>query len=402
MNRKYLRKFQFPLLIALGTWPVSAVGMGLIREDFLPFGWIFPLAFLTLACIAILVPGKWRLAFCIAGTALLVGAGAAFDQWKVLVISLAYSGMLLWSLEIGGWPREREIPPCWIYVGLAVHVAAQIVLMYVRNNGRADLDVTAPGILVSFLGFVLLVMLSLNRRTLEAASMGRHRPSRAMRRKNVILILAVILVAVVAAMSPAAGMAISSLLAQVRRLAQWFGGFFGGDDQISESTEATEETRPPEQTGQASQLALVLWDIASIIAQAAVIVMLVFVAFRILRWLWKRLGWLMESMNRYAANVAEDYEDEITDTREDEDHETGLGRRGRKKTRDYGAALTPALRIRREYLRLWREHHRWGDASTARENLPEDMAVLYERARYSDHPVTDEEAAYFRRESKEL
>ena len=37
-----------------------------------------------------------------------------------------------------------------------------------------------------------------------------------------------------------------------------------------------------------------------------------------------------------------------------------------------------------------------------RENLPESLAGVYERARYSDHPVTEEEAARFKAESKNI
>jgi len=40
-------------------------------------------------------------------------------------------------------------------------------------------------------------------------------------------------------------------------------------------------------------------------------------------------------------------------------------------------------------------HPEWSDGSTARENLPEEAAAVYERARYSEHPVSPEEAARF-------
>lgn len=400
MKREYLRKFQFPLLIALGTWPISALGMGFIDAGLLSFSWAFPLAYLILAWAAILVPGKWRLLFGVAGAAVLVGIGMMFGQWKVLIISLVYSGMLLWSLQIGGWPRQQEVPPFWIYVGAAVQAAAQVALIYAENAENLDLSGAAPGILFSFLGFVLLVMLSLNRGTLEGAAMGRHRASGSMRWKNLLLILCLFLAALLAALSPLVGTSVSAVLAVVRGLMQRFSRLFGGEAQTSEF-EAGEE-QASMNGGEASQIALLLWDIASVIAQAAVIALFVYAAYRLLRRLVRHLGRLLENVNRYAANVAEDYEDEITDTREDRDLETGASRRRKRNPFGSIAGLTPGQRIRREYLRLRQAHRRWGDASTARENLPEDMAELYERARYSDEPITDQEAAYFREESKDM
>ena len=50
------------------------------------------------------------------------------------------------------------------------------------------------------------------------------------------------------------------------------------------------------------------------------------------------------------------------------------------------------------YARLLRKKPQWTSSSTARENLPENAAALYERARYSEHPISSEDADSFVRE----
>ena len=64
--------------------------------------------------------------------------------------------------------------------------------------------------------------------------------------------------------------------------------------------------------------------------------------------------------------------------------------------------LTPTERIRYQYRRLSEKHKDWIAASTARENLPADAAAVYERARYSNHPISDEDAVQFKAKTRKL
>ena len=57
--------------------------------------------------------------------------------------------------------------------------------------------------------------------------------------------------------------------------------------------------------------------------------------------------------------------------------------------------MPPKERIRYRYKRLSLRHEEWFAGSTARENLPVELAEVYERARYSDDALTAEEAAQF-------
>ena len=42
-----------------------------------------------------------------------------------------------------------------------------------------------------------------------------------------------------------------------------------------------------------------------------------------------------------------------------------------------------------------RRHRDWAPGTTARETLPQQAAEIYERVRYSDHPVDEKDAENF-------
>ena len=71
-----------------------------------------------------------------------------------------------------------------------------------------------------------------------------------------------------------------------------------------------------------------------------------------------------------------------------------------KKPKVPESSMEPGERIRYRYRLLSKKHPEWREHNTARENLPDSPAQLYERARYSDHPITPEEAEQFKNETK--
>jgi hypothetical protein len=109
---------------------------------------------------------------------------------------------------------------------------------------------------------------------------------------------------------------------------------------------------------------------------------------------WRLLGKWLETAS---STQHDDYIDEISDTRDDATVAV------RKKRRDPilpPRNMTPNQKIRYRYKRLLIKHPEWKQYYTARENLPEEAAKLYERARYSTHPITGEEAEQFQSKTK--
>jgi len=144
------------------------------------------------------------------------------------------------------------------------------------------------------------------------------------------------------------------------------------------------------------------------IAYAVTLVIAAVLLYWALRVLYKKLKILLKylwgRLNEYAASASEDYEDEVTDTREDGERERVnlLDRLKKRMAFVDEKKLTPVQRIRYRYLRLMYKHEDWHPGHTARETLPEDAAKLYERARYSEHPVTEADAEKFASDIKNV
>ena len=121
--------------------------------------------------------------------------------------------------------------------------------------------------------------------------------------------------------------------------------------------------------------------------------------YKLVRFTIKGVRRLVELIDQVANAPVEDFVDEITDTRDDmlervEEKE----KTARQIVRVVTGKLSPGERIRDHYRRMQNKHPEWTQQSTARENLNEEAAKLYEQARYSDHPITEADADRFRSE----
>lgn len=394
----FARKCQFPLMLAFGSLPVVLVFFALAAAELLPAVWAFTGGYILLALLGLTVPGKRRLLFGLASSLALMGLGALLTARTGSACALIGAGfyvcLLLWGLRIAGWAWNEEISPYGHFLGLALHIGAQILLAVTRDAGLKALASIEPWLLASFFGYMLMVMLSMSRDSLFFAAKGKQRASASMRRKNTLMVLGLFGVTVFLSLIPAAARA-------VRALWRWLAGLFAGDDEVYESFSglhggtgeepAAGDVLSESEPGWFLQAVEKVLHVLAKIVMAAVLVMAVYLLFRLLVKLVRRVWqWL----NRYTASVSEDYVDEITDIRE-----TGTKDRLRRPRRERGSVqagdLPPEQRVRRRYLRLLTKHPEWAAGSTARENLPEDAAAVYERARYSGHPISQEEAARF-------
>jgi hypothetical protein len=148
--------------------------------------------------------------------------------------------------------------------------------------------------------------------------------------------------------------------------------------------------------GEASQFALIMQKILMVVGGAFTVVVVLAILYALGRTIWKALVRLMHRFSKYMSTVSEDYEDEITDTRDyGEQTRARSSRRSRRASVAESKDMPAGERIRRRYLRLLYKHPEWGRGSTARENLPLAAAPLYEQARYSNHPLTDGDAERF-------
>lgn len=403
------RKLEFAVMEASGFLSLALIaGQKLTPENPWPVIWIAAI-YALLVLMTLVVPGKRRLAAGVLGCALLALAGYLLLDWRtnlfIFAVPLMYAVLLILGLPVGGLARDDSLPSLFTMGPLAMQALAQIILFFNENTHASTLEPVLPGMNAAFLVYALTAVLALNRFSLAvAAAKGAPAPA-SVKRRNLLMTLALGAITLAIACFPAlaaflkrAGQAVGVWIAQfILWLSNLFaspgtGGTGGGPAQMMMPA------MPVEEPGLFAKIAE---KIAIVLAVAVALVVLFFALRILVRKLRILFGLLMARLSKFAAGAAEDYIDEISDTREDGER-TRLGFRRRKKAVDPlkgidESALAPGARIRFHYLKLMLRHPDWGPGSTARENLAPDAAGLYEKARYSNHEVTPADAEAFSR-----
>ena len=140
----------------------------------------------------------------------------------------------------------------------------------------------------------------------------------------------------------------------------------------------------------------------TVLLQIAVIPLLILLLVKVMPKLMRKLNQLMASFRRFAEVSSEDYDEEITDIRDHDTTNRLKARTERWMRPSEERRLAPDQRVRYRYRKLLKKHPEWTSDRTARENLPEDPAEIYERARYSRDTVTAEEAKQFLSDIKKV
>lgn len=407
----FRRKCQFPFLLASGALPLLTMVLIGFAPEQVWLAVVFAAACALAAEACLLIRGRARLWAGLAGCAALAGLGwwllPAGGAWLVPVCCMALVGV---SLPMGGWPREREPHPGIHVAGLLLHLAAQLMVNIARRTGdNAAFIAAAPMLMVGFILFAALSTLSINRSSMDDASMGRQKIPASMRRLNTLLtggLLAVtLLISAIPAIKRWLEQAWDVLMVMLLRFLSWLAQLLpqsapAGDGPV----EPADMSGFGDAAAEPSLLAVILEKVAFAIAAIAAVILAVFALRFLYRQLKKLARRVMDMMRRYAAAATEDYDDEITDTREDGERGRNMPLQALRRRLALGddKSLPPAERIRRRYARLRLKHADWQDSRTARETLPEDAARLYERARYSEHPITGEDADRFTRDTRSV
>lgn len=411
--QNFLQKTQIFLILVLGTVPVPMVLVSLFAKQLLACVWVCPALYMLLALLSLKIPSKLRIAYGVAGMLLMLIPGVLLPDKtmgtrEVVLAACAFYGVLLMlSLQIAGWPQDRELPLNYAGCCLVLHSIGQFIVMFDTVRGETW-DRVAPWMTAALFLFVGLVMLSMNRSSVKAVTGKRQGASAAIRGKNILLTLSLFGAALLTSLIPSI---MSGVISAVGWIMVWTGKLFSmlrPDVQMTYPTESVTTTTEagidlfPTKPGDpvaANITFIVLMIIAVVIFLPLVIIALIRI--------WKALRRLGHGFWRWfqgmLSNASEEYyEDEITDTRE----ELEVGAANRQRSERLKAVfaneqkMTAEQRIRHRYRRLAAKHQEWRAGNTARENLPVNAAELYERARYSDHPISEEDAAKFKSETK--
>lgn len=422
----FLRKSQFPLMIVLGILP-ALVFIVLQNAPFaLPALAVLAPVFLFLTWGCMLLPGKVRLPSGIVSCALILllslrtlpitpqlsipDADALILRQRVFLalIPLTLCGLLIHCLQFAGWTRQQEIAFNWYAAGVVIHLLILVISYAERRLGSSEWEQTAPILTAVFIAFLLLVLLSMNRTTMSGASLGRQQVPPSMRRQNVIITLSILGIALLIAAIPAitrfAERVFTLILRCIGAVIAWLAGLLEDDTlSMGAGPSGGGDMMPYVEYQEPSLLAVLLEKIAMVLALIAFMLILMFCARAVVRLILRLIRRIQAHLARYMTAAAQDYVDEITDTREESGARSGslLDRFMRFLPTDE-SKLSPAGRIRHRYRLLIRRNPGWPQSRTARENLPDSSATLYERARYSGEALSGEEADQFARDLKNL
>lgn len=401
------RKWQFAVMEASGFLSIALVLAQMFTpENPWPVVWIAA-AYGVFALLTLIAPGKIRLALGLVCCAALMALGFALLEWLtsllVLIVPVMYCVLLILGLPVGGLTRDGSLPSLFTIGPLAMQVLTQIILFFNKNTHGQPLSPVQPGLNAAFLVYALMAAVSLNRFSLAIAAAKGNPAPRSVRRRNLLMTLALGAITLAIACMPAlaaflkrVGQAIGIYLI---RFILWLGGLFASESSGGTGGGMGQMLMPGAADEKPGLFAVVLEKVAIVLTILIALVLLFFglrVLFRKLRVLFRLL---MERLSRFAAGAAEDYIDEISDTRDDGEH-TRLWARLRRKPVDPlkgidETKLAPRERVRFHYRRLLLRHPEWEPGVTARETLAEPAAAIYEKARYSPHPITPSEQTEF-------
>lgn len=402
----------FPLLVALALLPIPLLLGSYFAPEFLPWIWVWPVSYVLLDSVSGKIRGKWRIFYGIMEVVVMalltIWMAPKTTHWSVFAIPLVYVVVLLVVLP---WSAASRLNQSFLVVfeimGIFTHVSAQLFCYSADIRNDPVLDAVSPWLLICFFLAVLIALVLRNETSITHISDGRLLVNAIMKRKNLILTLALFGISVGIACIPAVLSAAKEFFLWLFSSLQWLisaiAQFLTRGEISAGSLPNSAETTPPIWEG-SDITASFRWD-----SVAITIIGLVFVgilACWALWWLGKRLVVLArvlhKKLNRYLHAVSEDYVDEITDIREENDYVAYREKQQKKLSGKDVRNLPPDQRIRYRYWLLMRKHTRWAPGSTARENLNPVAAAIYERVRYSEYTASEADDQQFAEEIKTI
>ena len=408
---KLWRTFRFPLLVACGSVAAPLLLTAYYDAEMLPWVWSWPVVYLVMDVLGTFVRKKWRIVYAVVQVVsmavLAVAMGASLQKVQICFLPIFYALLLLKGLAMSPEERNEQIQLTWYIFGIGVHLIGQFFLHINRSLGRTTLEPIAPWLMVGFLLFIAIAMLTRNQAGLKDVARGKQQISRVMQRKNLLLTGAIFGLALVISVVPAVVSAVETIVQQLAKASAWLftqfslfidrlqGGSGSGGGGGGGSSDGA---LPMEPYTSPAWLDLVVRIITIILVIGTVAFVLYFIVRKVLQV--SRM--LKKSMTKYLHAASEDYVDEITDTREEDDGAESRLRKKVKKSLAEVRKMSPEQQIRYRYQQLMYKHPEWDKGSTAREKLSDKAASLYEQVRYRENPADEQDARRFADETKKV
>ncbi|MBR1710218.1 MAG: DUF4129 domain-containing protein [Clostridia bacterium] len=377
------------LLYSTGIFPLSVVLVLLYCETALPFSAMLAVLFPLFRTFCIRRKHRFPAALVVSALlfALFCFLYPVKDAPALLLIPAAYS-LLLFLLMA---PISFHLPTFAAF--LLLHFG--IYLFLISDLMESPLKAPARLLLALALFLCVLSALLLNNASILKDEIGfDRRVPRSIRHINVIYVVLLLVCSFVLVNIPGLTTMItrlfSLLMSLLGRLSAFIAGFFASEE--SSAAEFFPESYPYGMPGGEITFHPVLNAIVtvfSIVFYAASLLVLLLSLVRLLMRLIRRISL---GIQRYMGSLHEEY----TDTYEDLPDSAPPGRAIRRRHTRTFSPKTPSERIRHLYAQYLRRHPEHSPGQTARESIPEFPADLYGKARYSEHPLSGEDADHFR------
>lgn len=400
-----LRKLQLLVAVTMAVYPIHWLAAGWLGGTYIGVCGLFSLFSIMAGCIAFSVPGKLRPVFGITVCLFLLAGAVFFGRESGLLLWTAQALIawvpILWSLPAASRSGSAELSGYWISFGITMQVIGQIVLL-------TDWAVGYPGwmLRLSFFIYILLVMLSVNRQSLLEASGKRRSVPGSLKRRNMLLTGILFSVSLLGGLLPSAVSTVKELLLTglrwvAEKLEQLLSKIGSGAGNVSAHTE---EAFSPTviDAGTVLQLHPVLETVILYIGAMICVGFSGLLLFQLGKKLVRFAQDSWDLVGRFFSVSAEDYVDEVSDTRDVGEAEQTRSRKHRRSRYREDPTLPPSEQIRRRYQYLKHDHKDWVPGATAREKLPAPAAKIYEYARYSERGVSPEDARTFIDMAKDL
>lgn len=394
-----LKRLWEPVIGAAGIVPLGCLLFARFVPVLLPLAWVYPILYGIILFVYQQVPGKFRRTVIITGMGLLLAMGIIFlirhTYFCVMAVPFFTAVLLFIQSMEGGFSIQS-------YLCAGLHLIWMIVLALNRRTEYFYYESVETGLSISFFVFLFLSMLALRRDNLSEISLGKLTLPPFMQKQSLGMILVLFFGTLLLALVPMVGVGVLQLLRFLFYILKTILGLLmkllSGEE--SETPEMQPQV-PEDSDFIIEQGPVIVFSFENILVVLLVIFVTAvtgFVLYLSCRRFFSRLKEILLHMNDESSDKDLGFEDEITETKPKKKSAEKRNRAKRRITADKN--LSPELQIRTRYQKLQKKHRDWSPGSTARDHLPEDAAILYERARYSAHAVTEEDAREFHRKTR--
>ena len=409
-GRQIKAKAMAAVIFYLGFSPLFLLPGAYLKPESPATGLLLPLSALLLSCTAGLLPARRRrIAFLIA-----MLLQASLCAW-VLLPSSPLSALLFLPCRIMmrlfmpamARPSGLEWSAPQLSQGVALHLIGQAL------KGLAVFESAASTLSLFFSGYLLLCLFAFNRYALIGAARTEQSPPAKLLHQNRRILAAFSLIAILTAgwqSFEAAALAVWDFLKKAfATILLWLSML------LPQLTPVNERGAPQGfdlgMLGEASEpsaLSLILEKVLTVLAVIIAALLALFALYQLLRLLKRLLKNLLSQIRNYSRAIGEGYVDKTESLldwgevmKSAKDRWASFQKRHRKLPA--WESLSPRDRVRRVYALLTKRLKNPVPSLTARESLQngglslpptqaQQIASLYEQARYSDHPISPEEA----------